>query len=62
MPFAPTEMDLERMISSEVCQRKTNTWYHLYVESKKNDVYELIYKTEIDAQTENKLTVSEGER
>ena len=24
------------------------------MESKKNDTYELIYKTEIDAQTENK--------
>ena len=30
---------------------KTNIIYHLYVESKKNDTNELIYKTEIDAQT-----------
>ena len=32
--------------------RKTNiTWYHLYVESLKNDTKELIYKAEIDSQT-----------
>ena len=29
-------MDLEGIILSEICQRKTNTiWYHLYVEYKK---------------------------
>ena len=34
---------------SEVGQRKTNIiWYHLYVESKKNETNQLIYKTEID--------------
>ena len=27
-------------------------WYHLHVESKKNDTNELIYKTEIDLQTQ----------
>ena len=26
-------------------------WYHLYVESKKNDTNELIHKTETDSQT-----------
>ena len=31
---------------------KTNIiWHHLYVESKKNDTDELIYKTETDSQT-----------
>ena len=25
-------------------------WHHLYVESKKNDTYELIYKTETDLE------------
>ena len=34
-PFATTWMDLEIIILSEVSQRKTNTIYHLYVESKK---------------------------
>ena len=45
-------MDLEIIILSEVSQRKTNNiWYHLHVESKKNDTNELTYKTEIDSQT-----------
>ena len=30
---------------------KTNIIYQLYVESKKNDTNELIYKTEIETQT-----------
>ena len=53
MPFAATWMDLEIIILSEVSQKeKTNTiWYHLYVESKKNDINELIYKTKTDSQT-----------
>ena len=47
MPFAATWMDLEIIILNEVSQtqRKTNIiWYHLYVESKKNDANELINK------------------
>ena len=51
MPFAATWMDLDIIILSEVSQTKTNTIYHLYVKSKKNDTNELIYKTEIDSQT-----------
>ena len=51
MPFAATWMDLEIIILSEVRLRKTNIWYHLYVESKKNDTNKLIYRTEIDSQT-----------
>ena len=52
MPFAASWMDLEITILSEISQRKTNIiWYHLYVESKKNDTNELIYKTELDSQT-----------
>ena len=53
MPFAATWMDLEIIILSEISQRKARTpLYHLYVESKKNDTNELIYKTEIDSQTQ----------
>ena len=53
MPLAATSMDLEIIVLSEVRQRKTNImWYHLYVQSKKNDTNELIYKTEIEKQTE----------
>ena len=40
--------------------RKTKIIYHLYVESKKNDTNELIYKAEIDI--ENKLMVNTGEK
>ena len=40
---------LEIIILSEVSQTKTDIiWYWLYVESKKNDINELIYKAEID--------------
>ena len=36
----------------KLSQGKTNTiWYHLYVESKKHDTKELIYKTGRDSQT-----------
>ena len=49
MPFAATWVDLEIIILIEVSQ--TNIWYHLYVESLKNDTNELIYKTEIGSQT-----------
>ena len=43
-------MDLEIIKQSEVSQRKTNiAWYKFYVESKKKDTNELIYKTEIDS-------------
>ena len=38
--------------------------YHLYVESKKSDTNELIYKTETDSLMDvgNKLMVTKGER
>ena len=43
-------MDLEIITLSEVNQRKTNIWYHLYLESKMI-TNELIYKIETDSQT-----------
>ena len=56
-----TWKDLEIIKLSEVSQRKTNImWYCLYVESKKNDTNELIYKTETDI--ENKPMATKGER
>ena len=39
------------IILSEVSQRETNIIYHLYVESKKNDKNELIYKTGTESHT-----------
>ena len=55
-------MDLEIIILSEVSQTKTNIIYCLYVESKKKiDTNELIYRTEIDSQTQKaKLWLPKG--
>ena len=54
-------MDLEIIKLSEVRQRQTNIiWYHLYG-NLKYDTNELIYKTEIDSDIENKLMVAKGE-
>ena len=62
MPFAATWMDLEIIMLSGVSRRKTTTIrYHLYVESKKNDTNELIYKTEILTDIESKLMVTRGD-
>ena len=47
LPFVEIRMDLEIIILNEICQSKTNIiWYHLYMESNKNDTNEVIYKTE----------------
>ena len=59
MQVAATWNDLEMITLSEVSQRRTNIWYHLYVESKKNYTSEFIYKT--DSQTSNtNLWLSKG--
>ena len=61
IPFLMPSVDLEMIKLSEVRQRKTNIiWYHLYG-NLKYDTNELIYKTEIDSDTENKLMVAKGE-
>ena len=53
MSVAATRTDLGIIILSEISQRKTNIkWYHLYVELKKNDTNEHIYKIETDSQTQ----------
>ena len=48
MPFAATWMDLDIRKLSEVNQ--TNIICHLYVQWNKNDMKELIYKTETDSK------------
>ena len=40
---------IETIILSEVSQRKTNVWYHFYVDSKKKKK-EFIYKMKIESQ------------
>ena len=53
MPFAATWMDLEIIILSEVNHRKRQISYGItYIWNLKNDTNELIYKTEIDSQTQ----------
>ena len=63
MPFAATWFDLEMNILSEVSQTKTNTiWYHLYVDSNKNRIKELIYRAETDStDLKIKHMVTKGE-
>ena len=43
-PFAATWTDLEIIILSEVRQTETYIWYHLYVESNKNDTKKLFIR------------------
>ena len=54
MPFAATWMDLEIFILSEVSQKEKDKYYMvLFIRGiSKNDTNELIYKTEIDSQTQ----------
>ena len=63
MQFAATWNDLEMIRLREVSQRKTNIWYHLYVESKKK-WYKWIYLQNRNRLTdlEYKLMVIKGER
>ena len=61
MPFAATWMDLGMTILSEIHPTKISIiWYHLFMESKKNSINELIYKTE--KHFENKFGATHGER
>ena len=62
MSFAAVWMGLEIVTLSDVRQWETIIWYPLYVEYKKKDTSELIYKTEIDPQTYKKLMVTKGGR
>ena len=56
MPFATTRMDLEKFILSEANQKEKDK-YHMVSPIygiPKNDTNELIYKTEIDSQTQKR--------
>ena len=59
-----SNMDEPRDYHTKWCKSKTNTiWYHLYVESKKNDTNELnLQNRNRLTDLENKLMVTEGER
>ena len=51
MPFAVIQMDLERVILSEVGQRRRNIMTSFVWNLKRNDTNEFIYKTETGSQT-----------
>ena len=63
MPFAAKWMNLEIIILSELRQRKTNIWYHSYVESNLKKWYKWIYLQNRNRLIgiQNKLMVSKGE-
>ena len=61
MPFTATQMNLEKIILSEVSQKKTNTWYHLHMESKNIYTNEFIYKIETDSQTQKTNMITNEE-
>ena len=64
MPLSATWMHLEMITVSEVSQAEEDRYYgiHLYAESKNRDTDKVIYKREAVSDTENKLTVTTGER
>ena len=46
--------------SSKSDRERIIIWYHLYVESKKIDTNELVYKTETDWQTQKTVMITKG--
>ena len=55
MPFAATQMDLKNIILWEINQRKTNIWYHSYV----NLIFKII---QINHFANQKQTYSYGKQ
>ena len=63
MPFTATRMDLEIIILSELSETEKNKYHiiSLICGILKNDINELIYKTEIESQTyKTNLWLSKG--
>ena len=60
MPFEAIWTDIEIIILSDISQREKDKYHMISLICRilKNDTNELIYKIEIDSQTENKLTVT----
>ena len=56
-----TWMDLEIIILSEVSQeRERQIWYHLYVDSKKDDIRTYLQNSNRLTDIENKLMATKG--
>ena len=53
MPFAATQMDIEMLILSEICQKKKDKYHMTSLTCRvyNSDIHVLIYKTEINSQT-----------
>ena len=54
-----SNIDGPRNYLTKWSQIKRNIWYYLYVESKKSDTNEIIYKTEIDWETQRQTWTGE---
>ena len=53
MPFAATWMDIEMIVLSEICQKKKDKYMISLTGGIYNsDIHVLIYKTEINSQTQ----------
>ena len=61
MPFVEIWVDLEMILPSEVNQRKTNIWYNLYVESKKQYKWTYLQNRNRLTEIETTLMTTEGE-
>jgi len=63
MPFAETWIDLEIIILNEVSHTEKDKYPIIsQMWNLKYDTNEIIYKTEIDSDIENKLMATKGER
>ena len=62
MPLSATWMDLEKIIVSEVRQRKINIVVYIYMQNLKTVIQIKLFIKEAATDLENKLTVTTGER
>ena len=62
MPLSATWMDLEKIIVSEVRQRKINIVVYIYMQNLKTVIQITLFIKEAATDLENKLTVTTGER
>ena len=61
IPFAATLLDLEIITLSEVNQKEKGKCHITYMQTLKYDTHELLYDTEADSMTPNRLVVAKEE-